>query len=47
MSCGDGIFTHPERSTVRNANGQVGSNGDQAIGKRALEGKIVRDLVDG
>lgn len=47
MTCRDGVFTYPERSTVRNANGQVGNNSDQAIGQRALEGKVVRDLVDG
>lgn len=41
------VLTYPERSTVRNANGQVGNNSDQTIGQRALEGKIVRDLVDG
>lgn len=39
-------MAYSKRSTVRNANGQVGKHGDQAIGQRALESKIVGDLVD-
>lgn len=41
------VLAYPERSTVGNANGQVGNNSNQAVGQRALEGKIVRNLVNG
>lgn len=36
-----------ERGTVGNANGQVGEDGEQTVGGRRAEGKVVRDLVDG
>lgn len=39
--------THAERGTVGDADGQVGDNGEQAVGERAPKGQVVRDFVDG
>lgn len=39
--------TYPERGTVWGADGQVGKDGEQAVGHGRLEGEIVRDFVDG
>ncbi len=39
--------TYPEGSTVGKADGQIGEDGEQAIGHRRLEGQVVGDLVDG
>lgn len=37
---------YPERSRVWDANGQVCENRKHAVGKRRLEGQVVRDLMD-
>ena len=39
-------ITHPERSTIRHSNRQVGDNGKQPVGGRRAEGQVVGDLVD-
>lgn len=38
--------TYPERSAIWDANGQVRKYGQQAVRHRALESKIVRNLMD-
>lgn len=42
-----GEMVRAERGAVRYPNGQVGEDGDDAVGQRRAEGQIVRDLVDG
>ena len=39
--------SYPERGGVGNAYRQVGKDSQQPIGKRRLEGQVVRDLMDG
>lgn len=41
------VSTNPKGSTVGNANGQIGNNGEQPVGERAPKGQVVRNLVDG
>ena len=36
----------PERGRVRDADGQVSDDGEDAVGARRAEGEVVADLVD-
>ena len=42
-----GEMVRAKRGAVGDANGQVGEDGDDAVGERRAEGQIVRNLVDG
>jgi hypothetical protein len=42
-----GEMVRAERGAVGDADGQVGEDGDDAVGQRRAEGQVVRDLVDG
>ena len=41
-----GLGANSEGSAVRDANGQVCKDCDQAVGRRVAEGEVVRDLVN-